>query len=817
MDLDNALSGETSNYWEKKYERKRNNRSSFVPIREEATALESADNAITELLPTSKSKKQRKKGRRDDKTETDNTDHESASLESADNANTELLPTSKSKKQRKKRGGDSTEHESASLKSSVSKGDLHSASVAGTNGETSLERCTLESHSQSVGSGELVPTSEKKKKKKKSKSNEPKTNNTEHENLKGVTLKSAAEETEQLLLDGPHQTGLERTSNLERTTHHESASLKSSASKGDLHPEFVVGINGGTSSEKFPSESPVNSESVIGREVELTSGKKKKKKRSKSNNPEISNIKPENLNGAAMESTAKERAQQLEDGPGQSSVERTENLESPTPAADLSCSKVKKKRKRKRKQNKKNQLSEQNEHESNDKVNEFLQGTDMQNIVLDKTESFQPLVKASARTEPEAEHMDHTLQQNVGMLNQGVTDDKHSAEDFGNFVTEVVGLISADTLENPPATDEQNSFPGGVDTVSIKKHDDCTEVGHVLESSEIDTNKRKKRKRRSAKRKPSELGITLQPVEDNDVNGTSSGLLENIAASSLGIEAVSEQVVDILNEKDFSRSDIKPAPQERKKVSTCRNKSLNDASEVDVTVENYEQKNRGNLVREHDALGLDGNYHCKENGPSDLLKLDAVKIETIREEAPSSHYDEGKDRVHLEATTIEGNLSQLPRTLPERTLVARSQKQLLILDVNGLLVDFDQSHCTTTKFNTLENKNKPLVFKELRKLWEKLEPDLPWEKGEYDETNTLLLDDSPYKALRNPANTAIFPRPYRYGDRSDKSLGPGGDLRTYLEGLATTDNIQKYVECNPFGQEAITKSHKSWEFYSKLL
>lgn len=49
------------------------------------------------------------------------------------------------------------------------------------------------------------------------------------------------------------------------------------------------------------------------------------------------------------------------------------------------------------------------------------------------------------------------------------------------------------------------------------------------------------------------------------------------------------------------------------------------------------------------------------------------------------------------------------------------------------------------------------------------------------------------------------------------ATGPGGDLRTYLEGLAVTDDVQKYVENNPFGQEAITKSHKSWEFYSKLL
>jgi len=62
------------------------------------------------------------------------------------------------------------------------------------------------------------------------------------------------------------------------------------------------------------------------------------------------------------------------------------------------------------------------------------------------------------------------------------------------------------------------------------------------------------------------------------------------------------------------------------------------------------------------------------------------------------------------------------------------------------------SHCTETAFKTLENKRKPLVFKDLRKIWDKYDPNLPWERGYYNESNTLLLDDSPYKALLNPVN-----------------------------------------------------------------
>lgn len=60
------------------------------------------------------------------------------------------------------------------------------------------------------------------------------------------------------------------------------------------------------------------------------------------------------------------------------------------------------------------------------------------------------------------------------------------------------------------------------------------------------------------------------------------------------------------------------------------------------------------------------------------------------------------------------------------------------------------SKCTFTGRKTLENMHKPLVLKELRKLWNKEEPGLPWEEGDFSPSNTLLVDDSPYKALRNP-------------------------------------------------------------------
>ncbi|XP_031394385.1 uncharacterized protein LOC116205846 isoform X2 [Punica granatum] len=135
----------------------------------------------------------------------------------------------------------------------------------------------------------------------------------------------------------------------------------------------------------------------------------------------------------------------------------------------------------------------------------------------------------------------------------------------------------------------------------------------------------------------------------------------------------------------------------------------------------------------------------------------------------------------------------------------------------NLLFCWDLSHCTPTRFNTLENRHKALVFKEVRRIWEKYDPNLPWERGYYNESNTLLLDDSPYKALLNPPHTAIFPRSFSFQNKSDTSLGHGGDLQVYLEELAAATDVQKYVAQHPFGQRAITEGSSSWGFYLRVL
>ncbi|KAK8936987.1 hypothetical protein KSP39_PZI012088 [Platanthera zijinensis] len=134
-----------------------------------------------------------------------------------------------------------------------------------------------------------------------------------------------------------------------------------------------------------------------------------------------------------------------------------------------------------------------------------------------------------------------------------------------------------------------------------------------------------------------------------------------------------------------------------------------------------------------------------------------------------------------------------------------------------LLFSWDQSKCTLTGFNTIKERYKPLVLKELIKLWDKEEAALPWEKGDYSPSNTLLVDDSPYKALCNPPNTAIFPFSYDFRDEGDNFLAPGGAFRIYLENIAMADDVQEHVKEHSFGQLAITSADEKWSFYKNII
>ncbi|XP_062118155.1 uncharacterized protein LOC133831764 isoform X1 [Humulus lupulus] len=132
-----------------------------------------------------------------------------------------------------------------------------------------------------------------------------------------------------------------------------------------------------------------------------------------------------------------------------------------------------------------------------------------------------------------------------------------------------------------------------------------------------------------------------------------------------------------------------------------------------------------------------------------------------------------------------------------------------------LLFAWDQNECTRSGFCTLEKKDKPLFLKDLNKLWQ----NKYLCKGTFSSSNTLLIDDKPYKALLNPSNTSLFiEHEYKVDDVDDMTLGPNSELRLYLDELAkAADDIPCYVEKHPFGQPDITPRHPDWNFYSKVV
>ena len=61
-----------------------------------------------------------------------------------------------------------------------------------------------------------------------------------------------------------------------------------------------------------------------------------------------------------------------------------------------------------------------------------------------------------------------------------------------------------------------------------------------------------------------------------------------------------------------------------------------------------------------------------------------------------------------------------------------------------------QSECTDTGIRHPANKHKPVFLKELSKVWDNPKGILKWEPKFFGPQNTVLLDDSPYKGLKNP-------------------------------------------------------------------
>jgi len=117
-----------------------------------------------------------------------------------------------------------------------------------------------------------------------------------------------------------------------------------------------------------------------------------------------------------------------------------------------------------------------------------------------------------------------------------------------------------------------------------------------------------------------------------------------------------------------------------------------------------------------------------------------------------------------------------------------------------------QGDCTNTGLKNPEKKRQPLFLKELMNVWLKF--------PQFNETNTLLIDDTPYKALRNPPYTAIFPEAYFYNEADIFLKGP---LVEYLTQLRDAVDVREFVRAHPIGLPALAPGCLHWGFFQQVL
>ncbi|CDP08406.1 unnamed protein product [Coffea canephora] len=102
-----------------------------------------------------------------------------------------------------------------------------------------------------------------------------------------------------------------------------------------------------------------------------------------------------------------------------------------------------------------------------------------------------------------------------------------------------------------------------------------------------------------------------------------------------------------------------------------------------------------------------------------------------------------------------------------------------------LIFVWDQSRCIVAKTRLKENADKKVMFKELKSVWA--------DYRSYNSSNTILVDDSPYKSFIN--SISIPDHPIAFGTYASipvqmKLIHPEGGFVKYLKKLADTQNVQ---------------------------
>ncbi|KAE8736358.1 hypothetical protein F3Y22_tig00000002pilonHSYRG00104 [Hibiscus syriacus] len=126
---------------------------------------------------------------------------------------------------------------------------------------------------------------------------------------------------------------------------------------------------------------------------------------------------------------------------------------------------------------------------------------------------------------------------------------------------------------------------------------------------------------------------------------------------------------------------------------------------------------------------------------------------------------------------------------PNKYIVSATppSRKLLIFDLNGVLAYIPRLPAGITSTVYLRNY---LYFPSISI------------RVDFNELNTLLVDDSAEKMIYNPKYNYICPHTFDAASHSnDKALEKGGNIREYLENLLKASNVPDFVRNNPFSSD----------------
>jgi hypothetical protein len=100
---------------------------------------------------------------------------------------------------------------------------------------------------------------------------------------------------------------------------------------------------------------------------------------------------------------------------------------------------------------------------------------------------------------------------------------------------------------------------------------------------------------------------------------------------------------------------------------------------------------------------------------------------------------------------------------------------------------WDQSYTSNTQVLRPDGRCD-VMLKDLQKVWVHKFPDV------YDDSNTILIDDSPLKTFVNPDFTTLYPTPFKFGDCEDVFLLQ--ILWPLLEKLSCAIDVRRFLQIN---------------------